>query len=287
MSEEYSPKKQLETERGGSGRKGKTAIGSSDGGDADDFQRWPGGQGDPRQRKRLRVVICEPNELIRKGLAAMLRPFEDVVGETDDGSVAVELVRELQPDVLLLSPDSLVLNGTQVCTAISEAVSKTKVLICTDVYTATKCYHKLMRAGANGIYMKASGKYELRQAIINVVRGDKYCDPYVSRLVNQNIREAITSDKLPNLNRLQTDILVRLDLCNREIAEELDLKLRDVEEHLQYIFTELQVLTRMAAAQKAVKLGFVLLPRMPLVDPTTGLSAEQSTAEQHARDAIY
>lgn len=281
MSDEFSPKKQLETERGGSGRKGKTAVGSSDGGDSDDFQRWPGGQGDPRQAKRLRTVLCEPNELIRQGLIAMIKLAAEVIGQTDDGSAAVEMVREQQPDLLLLDPiNSRQLNGMQICACVSKDVPKTRLLVCTDLYFATKFYHRLMRSGAHGIYMKAAGRPQLMQAITRLVRGENYCDPFVARLVKQTNIESL------NFNRMQTDILIRLELSNKEIAEELNLKLSDVDEQVQYILKELQALTRTSAGQKAVRLGLVLLPKRPLVDPKTGLSAEQTTAERHAKEAI-
>jgi Response regulator containing a CheY-like receiver domain and an HTH DNA-binding domain len=89
-----------------------------------------------------------------------------------------------------------------------------------------------------------------------------------------------------NLTDREIEVLIRLDLRNKEIAEELDMKLRTVEKHIECILAKLKVPTRTAAALKAVQLGYVLLPKMPGRDPVTGVSHEQTVAELQAELAI-
>jgi DNA-binding CsgD family transcriptional regulator len=89
-----------------------------------------------------------------------------------------------------------------------------------------------------------------------------------------------------NLTDREIEVLIRLDLRNKEIAEELDMKLRTVEKHIECILAKLKVPTRTAAALKAVQLGYVLLPKMPGRDPVTGVTHEQTVAELQAELAI-
>jgi DNA-binding CsgD family transcriptional regulator len=141
-----------------------------------------------------------------------------------------------------------------------------------------------MRAGARGFCLKSSGPRTLFEAIEQTTRGLPYCDPKITQLVKQ--QPTTTSQPNSNLTDREVEVLIRLDLRNKEIAEELDMKLRTVEKHIECILAKLKVPTRTAAALKAVQLGYVLLPKMPGRDPVTGLSHEQTVAELQAELAI-
>jgi DNA-binding CsgD family transcriptional regulator len=124
----------------------------------------------------------------------------------------------------------------------------------------------------------------LFEAIEQVTRALPYCDPKITQLVKQ----APTNTSMPNCNLTdrEIEVLIRLDLRNKEISEELDMKLRTVEKHIECILAKLKVPTRTAAALKAVQLGYVLLPKMPGRDPVTGVTHEQTVAELQAELAI-
>ncbi len=136
---------------------------------------------------------------------------------------------------------------------------------------------------SRGFCLKSSGPRTLFEAIEQVTRGLPYCDPKITQLVKQQ-----PSNNMPNCNLTdrEIEVLIRLDLRNKEIAEELEMKLRTVEKHIECILAKLKVPTRTAAALKAVQLGYVLLPKMPGRDPVTGVSHEQTVAELQAELAI-
>ncbi len=232
---------------------------------------------------RPRTVICERHELIRFGLKRVVSEVVDVVGEAADGMVATELIRRLRPDFVILDVDLDILNGVEVCRRVSQEVPNSNILVLTDSYHATKYHNQLLRAGSRGFCLKSSGPRTLFEAIEQTTRGLPYCDPKITQLVKQS-----PSTSLPNTNLTdrEIEVLIRLDLRNKEIAEELDMKLRTVEKHIECILAKMKVPTRTAAALKAVQLGYTLLPKMPGRDPVTGVSHEQTVAELQAELAI-
>jgi len=232
---------------------------------------------------RPRTILCERHELIRFGLKRVVSEVVDIIGEAADGMTATEMIRRQRPDFVILDVDLDVLNGVEVCRRVSQELPNSNVLVLTDSYHATKYHNQLMRAGARGFCLKSSGPRTLFEAIEQVTRALPYCDPKITQLVKQ-----APSTSMPNCNLTdrEIEVLIRLDLRNKEIAEELDMKLRTVEKHIECILAKLKVPTRTAAALKAVQLGYVLLPKMPGRDPVTGVTHEQTVAELQAELAI-
>lgn len=232
---------------------------------------------------RPRTVLCERHELIRYGLRRVVSEIVEIVGEASDGMAATELIRRMRPDFIIMDVDLDVLNGVEVCRRVAQELPNSHVLVLTDSYHATKYHNQLIRAGSRGFCLKSSGPRTLFEAIEQVTRGLPYCDPKITQLVKQ---QPTTSMPNSNLTDREIEVLIRLDLRNKEIAEELDMKLRTVEKHIECILAKLKVPTRTAAALKAVQLGYVLLPKMPGRDPVTGISHEQTVAELQAELAI-
>jgi DNA-binding NarL/FixJ family response regulator len=221
--------------------------------------------------------------LIRFGLKRVVSELVDIVGEAADGMSAIEIIRRLRPDFIVLDVDLDGLNGVEVCRRVTTDLPGTNILVLTDSYHATKYHNQLLRAGARGFCLKSSGPRTLFEAIDQTTRSLPYCDPKITQLVKQSPATAMPNS---NLTDREIEVLIRLDLRNKEIAEELDMKLRTVEKHIECILAKLKVPTRTGAALKAVQLGYVLLPKMPGRDPVTGVSHEQTVAELQAELAI-
>ncbi len=207
----------------------------------------------------------------------------DIIGEASDGMAAYEIVKRLRPDFVILDVDLDVLNGVEVCRRISQEFPNANILVLTDSYHATKYHNQLLRAGARGFCLKSSGPRTLFEAIEQVTRGLPYCDPKITQLVKQT---PAVSTPNTNLTDREIEVLIRLDLRNKEISEELNMKLRTVEKHIECILAKLKVSTRTGAALKAVQLGYVLLPKMPTRDPVTGIAHEQTLTELQAELSI-
>lgn len=285
-SEHEPPKKQLETGRGGAGRKGRTAIGSGEGGGSDDFQNLPDEPAEldePHAAFRPRTVICEGDDLLRQGLKAMIEPIALVIGEARDGMEATEMIRRLRPELVILEVDLDVLNGVEVCRRIRSELPTTGALVWTDSYHATKYFNQLMRAGASGLALKCSGLRILFDGVQAAINQLPSCDPSIQCLVKKS---PSTDARKYKLTDQEIDVWIRLDLRNKEIADELDMNSRRVEQHIESILRKTQIPTRTGAALKAIQVGFVLLPKMSQRDTQTGKTDEQLQAEKFAREAI-
>lgn len=134
-----------------------------------------------------------------------------------------------------------------------------KVVLLTDCYHATKHYFAFGRGGVNSIILKSSGSAILPEAISKVLAGEVYCDPELDALINQGMKPGIEEFKL---SKEDIQVLIRLDMRNKEIAEELDKPLRTIERYLEAILHKLGAPTRTTAALMAVRFGYTLLPKM-------------------------
>ena len=232
---------------------------------------------------RPKTILCERHELIRFGLKRVVSEVVEIIGEASDGLTAMEIIRRLKPELVILELDLDGLNGVEIARRVREEMPNSNVLVLTDSYHATKYYNQLSRAGARGFCLKSSGPRTLFEAIEQVTRNLPYCHPKIIQLIKQS-----PANSMPNCNLTEREIevLIRLDLRNKEISDELDMKLRTVEKHIECILAKLKVPTRTAAALKAVQLGYVLLPKTPGRDPSTGISHEQTVAELQAELVI-
>jgi DNA-binding NarL/FixJ family response regulator len=274
--DENKPVKKLETERGGSGGRRKTAVGTTGGGD--EFSAIKDPYSSPPPKDRPRTVICDKDDTIRLGLKLMLKNVALVIGETNDGKVACELISNLRPDLLLIDMDLETQTGLDVLKSQQKELQTVKILISTDVYFATKYFHEFCRNGAGGFYRKSTGKAVLLSSVSELLNDGNPVDPLVKSLVEQG-------SSVPNqfdLTKEEIEVLVRLDLRNKEITQELGLDLTTIENRVESITTKLEAKTRTGAALKAVQIGYKLLPILPGRDPATGNSHEYLQAFQHA-----
>jgi DNA-binding NarL/FixJ family response regulator len=230
-----------------------------------------------------RTVLCERHELIRFGLKRLVSEVVEIIGEAQDGLTATEVVSRLKPEFILMDVDLDGLDGVEVCRSICLELPNSRLLVLTDSYHATKFYNQLLRAGAHGFCLKSSGPRTLFEAIKQVTTGSFFCDSKLSQLVTQPQPQSMPDH---NLSDREIQVLIRLEMKNKDIAEELEMNLRTVEKHVDYILQKLKVPTRTAATLRAIQYGFELLPKMPSRDPVTGITHEQTTAELQAELVI-
>ncbi|MFN8659156.1 MAG: response regulator transcription factor [Candidatus Obscuribacterales bacterium] len=274
--EDFTPQPKPETERGGSGRKGKTAVGTGNGGSFDDFQYWPSGEGGSPSANRPSVVIYDRSLLFRFAFAAMLEPAALIVSDVVSADALVESASTRRPDLLLMSFDDEELHFIELCRRLSVDFFGASIIVATNSYLATKYHNQLVRAGVLGVCLKSSDSDVFLEAVSTTSRKRPYCDPAIERLIKQSQAMPVGT----NLTDREIEVLVRLDLRNDKIAEELGMKLRTVEKYIECILAKLKVPTRSAAALKAIELGLVLLPKVE------NREQEQGEAVRRAESAI-
>jgi DNA-binding NarL/FixJ family response regulator len=211
----------------------------------------------------LRVMLVDDHDLFRTGLRNLLEEQGvHIVAEAPDGNLALQLVRELAPDVVVMDLNMPGMNGIEATREITRLAPLTRVLVLTisdqdgDVMDA-------ILAGACGYLMKDSSIQDLMQGIRAASVGESLISPHIASKVLQRIRaasvEAGGAVARPELSERETEVLrlIANGKDNAEIAHELHISPKTVKNHISNILMKLQIENRIQAAVYAVRSGLV------------------------------
>ena len=214
----------------------------------------------------INILLAEDHLITRQGIRRLLESEADlkVVGEAGNGEEAVQLVREMEPDVVIMDIAMPRLNGIEATRQIKLIRPKTAVLILT-AYDDDEYIFGLLEAGAAGYLLKTIGGDELIQAIRAVHKNDPVLDPKVARKVFDSFRSRgrsrVTAPAMEPLSDREMEILrlAASGLGNKDIAEKLHLSRRTVEGNFRAVFNKLGVSSRLEAIMLAMRKGWVTL----------------------------
>jgi DNA-binding NarL/FixJ family response regulator len=202
----------------------------------------------------VRVLIVDDHAMLRAGLEQLLagEPDIEVVGKAANGREAVEVARELRPDVVLMDLQMPELDGVA---ATREIVDEelADVLVLTSYSDAERIVGAL-DAGALGYLLKDAEPEEVLQGIRAVARGESPIDPKAAReLLGARRTTSPTADLTPREREVLA--LVREGLANKQIARRLGISERTVKAHLTSTFQRIGVVDRTQAALWAERNG--------------------------------
>lgn len=282
------PKKQLETARGGSGRKRRTAIGAGDSGDGDDHFLWPSDQYEPPSGQNFRptVVICESDSELRAGFKCMLRSAFPYVAEASTTSQAWDLISKYQPELVVCSGEIGVFSLSEKIRAKvhhEPGCRMINVLVLTDTFCGTRYFHRLIGSGVTSIARKCASEEELIRAGMCTVNSKPYFDQGIEKIVRQPPKMKFDGKILV---ALEIEIWLRLNLDNDEICRELNVAESQFKAAYERLLLILGVSTRIAAINEATKRGLVSLPKLISLDPLTGQTLEARQARSNCKKAI-
>jgi DNA-binding NarL/FixJ family response regulator len=213
----------------------------------------------------VRVLLVDDDDLMRAGLRAVLSSDSrvEVVGEAGNGRAAVERVRALRPDLVLMDVRMPDLDGIAATREVTSASPEVKVVILTTFEQDDYIFGAL-NAGASGFLLKRSGPEELLAAIQTVAAGDSLLSPSVTRTVidrmaRQPTPEIGPSRLLDELTPREHQVLVLLarGLSNSEIAAELVIEESTVKTHVKRILMKLRLRDRIQAVVFAYESGLI------------------------------
>jgi len=197
---------------------------------------------------KRRVVLVDDHELFRTGVRAELANAVDIVGEAGTVAEAAPLIRELDPDVVLLDvhlPDG---GGEGVIAGVAQERPGVKFLAL-SVSDAAEDVIGVIRAGARGYVTKTISGVELADAIERVAQGDAVFSPRLAGFVLDAFRagEPLGGDaELDNLTPREREVLqlIARGYRYKEIAAQLSLSIKTVEAHVSSVLRKLQLTTR-------------------------------------------
>jgi DNA-binding NarL/FixJ family response regulator len=217
--------------------------------------------------KKITVLLADDHMVVRQGLRALLTTEKDieVVGEAETGRQAVEMTRQLHPNVVLMDIVMPSLNGLEATRQITKQVPSSKVLILTS-YGDDEYVKRLTEVGASGYLIKQTAAAELLKAIRDVEKGHMALSPSIASRFQDNPSPPSSSSPLPGLlsnNHLtprEAEVLqlIAEGQTNKQIAAELGISAKTVEKHRQQVMNKLKIhdvagLTRYALSKGVIK----------------------------------
>ncbi|HEX6245426.1 MAG TPA: response regulator transcription factor [Polyangiales bacterium] len=212
----------------------------------------------------IRVLIADDQTLFREGLRAVLGAHGiDVVGEAGDGQEALDLARQLLPDVVLMDLRMPRLSGVEATRRLQQLPRPPRVIALTT-FEDDEALFAVLRAGARGYLLKDSPAAQLVEAISAATRGESLLTPAITaKLIDAFAHTDAPSsrDVAEDLGLSERELSVLAQLAqgaaNKEIGARLRIAEGTVKNHVTNIFTKLGVSDRTQAALKARALGLL------------------------------
>jgi two-component system nitrate/nitrite response regulator NarL len=232
----------------------------------------------------LRVLLADDQPLFRTALATLIdsQPDLSVVALAENGLQAVELARELAPDIVVLDVEMPVMDGVEAAALIREQLPATKVVMLTVSEEEAHVF-RTIRMGVSGYLLKDLRPEHLYDMLRAAGRGDTPLSPAIAaRLVTEfrehgSMREAPVASEGPEalLTRREVEILqlVAEGLSNKEIGWQLSITEGTVKNHVHNALEKLGLENRIQAAAFIVRQG---MGRRP-----SPADREEATTDRH------
>jgi DNA-binding NarL/FixJ family response regulator len=209
----------------------------------------------------IRVLLADDHTIVREATAEILehQPDMHVVGQAETGEEAIELARELHPDVAVMDIAMPRLNGLEATRRITAECPRCQVLVLT-AHEEERTIIQLLQAGAVGYLPKTIGLDELLEAIRAAARGESVLPPAVAAVVVRHLAEKEPPEEPAHpLTDRELEVLrcAAQGLTNYDIAQQLTVSVRTVEAHLTHVYNKLGVSSRTEAVVHAMRQGWI------------------------------
>jgi DNA-binding NarL/FixJ family response regulator len=214
----------------------------------------------------IRVVLADDQVMVRAGFGLILDAEPDivVVGEAHDGEHAVEVVREAQPDVVLMDVQMPKLDGIEATRRIVDGGALTTRVLILTTFERDDYVFEALRAGASGFLLKNSPPEELIRAVRVVAAGEALLAPAVTRRLIEEYAHtsarARDDDRLNLLTERETEVLELLAAgrTNSELAGALGVGEGTIKTHVSHVLTKLGLRDRAQAIVFAYESGLIV-----------------------------
>jgi len=206
------------------------------------------------------LVVVDDHALFRRGLISLLNemPEFEVVGDAANGRDAMEIIRDTQPDLVLLDVNMPEMGGLETLREIRGRNTELPVLMLTISQDDDALLGAIL-AGANGYLLKNAEPELLQQVILRVLAGESVLSPEVTAKVFAALRRMQAERGRSLLSNRELEVLhcMRRGLTTPEISAELFISENTVKTHIRHILEKLGVRKRSDAAARAAELNLV------------------------------
>jgi NarL family two-component system response regulator LiaR len=211
------------------------------------------------QVEPIKVLVVDDHQVVRQGLRTFLDLQDDisVIGEAEDGAQALELVRELKPDIVLMDLVMPHMDGIVATQQLRALGVSTRVIALTSFSEDDKVFPAI-QAGAASYLLKDVSPDDLAEAIRAVHHGEARLHPDITRKLMEQVsmvRDTSPDSSVEKLTVREREVicLVALGRSNRELAQELFISEKTVKTHISNILSKLNLEHRTQLAIYAIK----------------------------------
>ena len=215
---------------------------------------------------KIEIVVVDDHKIFRDGIRNLLDQQANmkVIGEAEDGRTAVDLIRKLSPQVVIMDVTMPNLNGIDATRRILEKNPAVKV-IALSMHAQRRLVQEMLKAGASGYLLKECAFEELVQAIHVVFEKNQiYLSPGITQVVVHDYLQPAQKVELPDVSSLtskEREILqlIAEGMTNENVAETLDMSRRTVEKHRARIMDKLNADSLADLIKYAIREGLTRL----------------------------
>lgn len=211
------------------------------------------------------VMIVDDHQIVRDGLKAILHNEEGigVIAEADNGRSALRLVKELNPEIVIMDIAMPDMNGLEATRRISTEFPDVKVLIL-SMHQDKRMVIEVLNAGARGYLLKECASDELLRAIRTLLQGETYLSPKISSIVVKDLvkqQKGESSSEIDSLSSREREVLQLLaeGKSMKEIAFTLDVSIKTVEAFRKRLMDKLKVNSIAELTKIAIREGLTSL----------------------------
>lgn len=201
----------------------------------------------PKSMAKTRIVIADDHAVMRRGVRSILesQPGWEVVGEASTGRDALEQVRKLKPDVVVLDIGMPELNGLEATRRILKEFPRTEVLILT-MHDTEEVTREVLRAGARGVVLKSDADEALVAAVKALRQHKPYLGSHATELVLNRYMKRVGGEVESSLERLtprEREVIQLLSegKTNKDVAAALGVSVKTAEAHRANIMHKLNL----------------------------------------------
>ena len=182
-------------------------------------------------KTKKKVMIVEDHTIFREGMKRVISEMEDLelVGEAENGSVFLQLLKKVEPDIVLMDIQMPVMDGIEATEKALKIYPSLKILVL-SMFGEEEYVYSMVDRGVSGFILKTSGLMDFDRAIKKILDGQQYYSEEIMGILVKKFRSYDSPDKLV-LSEKEKDVLRLLckGLSNTEIADKLFLSVRTVE----------------------------------------------------------